>query len=72
MERELKARSARTGQERSAHGPCDCGAKNPSRRRRATLGAQLLGVGATRRVGAQTVLAGNTLVAQSKREGLGA
>jgi len=27
MERELKARSARTGQERSARRPCDCGAK---------------------------------------------
>ena len=69
MERELKARSARTGQERSAHRPCDCGAKNLSRRRRATLGAQWLGVGATSRVGAQSVLARDTLVVQSKREG---
>ena len=66
MERELKARSARTGQERSAHRPCDCGAKNLSRRGRATLGAQRLGVGATSRVCARSVLARDTIVVQSK------
>ena len=68
MERESKARSARTGQERSARRPCDCEAKNLSRRKRATLGAQWLGVGAARWVGAKTDLACDTLVAQSKRE----
>ena len=52
-------------------GPATAGLKSQSEKV-ATLGAQWLGVGATRRVGAQTVLAGNTLVAQSKREGLGA
>ena len=50
-------------------GPATAGLKDLSQRRRATLGAQWLGVGATSRVGAQTVPARDTPVVQSKREG---
>ena len=71
MERGLKARSARTGQERSARGPCDCGAQREisvgegGRR----SGRRSPAFGATSRVGAQSVLARDTPVVQSKREG---